>query len=64
MTIVRAKKNLGQHFLKDKDIAQKIVESLQAVNVNKVLEIGPGMGVLTEFLLKNKSFETSVVEID
>ncbi len=64
MTIVRAKKNLGQHFLKDKDIAQKIVDSLQASNVNKVLEIGPGMGVLTEFLLKNKSFETSVVEID
>lgn len=64
MTTVRAKKNLGQHFLKDKAIAQKIVESLQANNVNKVLEIGPGMGVLTEFLLKNKSFETTVVEID
>lgn len=64
MTIVRAKKNLGQHFLKNKDIAQKIVDSLQAVNVNKVLEIGPGMGVLTEFLLKKNSFETSVVEID
>lgn len=64
MTIVRAKKNLGQHFLKDKDIALKIVDSLRATNVNKVLEIGPGMGVLTEFLLKNKSFETSVVEID
>lgn len=64
MTIVRAKKNLGQHFLKDKDTAQKIVDSLQANNVNKVLEIGPGMGVLTAFLLKNKSFETTVVEID
>ncbi|MDP2337731.1 MAG: 16S rRNA (adenine(1518)-N(6)/adenine(1519)-N(6))-dimethyltransferase RsmA [Bacteroidota bacterium] len=64
MTTVRAKKNLGQHFLKDKDIAQKIVESLQASNVNKVLEIGPGMGVLTQFLLQNKSYETTVVEID
>ncbi|HZL10517.1 MAG TPA: 16S rRNA (adenine(1518)-N(6)/adenine(1519)-N(6))-dimethyltransferase RsmA [Prolixibacteraceae bacterium] len=64
MTTVRAKKNLGQHFLKDKDIAQKIVDSLQASNVNKVLEIGPGMGVLTQFLLQNKSYETSVVEID
>lgn len=64
MTTVRAKKNLGQHFLKDKDIAQKIVESLQANNVDKVLEIGPGMGVLTQFLLQNKSYETSVVEID
>lgn len=64
MTTVRAKKNLGQHFLNDKNIAQKIVESLQANNLNKVLEIGPGMGVLTKFLLQNKSFETSVVEID
>lgn len=64
MTTVRAKKNLGQHFLNDKNIAQKIVESLQADNLNKVLEIGPGMGVLTRFLLQNKSFETSVVEID
>jgi 16S rRNA (adenine1518-N6/adenine1519-N6)-dimethyltransferase len=64
MTSVRAKKNLGQHFLKDKDIAQKIVESLRATNVKKVLEIGPGMGVLTQFLLQNQSYETSVVEID
>ena len=64
MTSVRAKKNLGQHFLKDKDIAQNIVESLRVTNVNKVLEIGPGMGVLTQFLLQNQSYETSVVEID
>jgi 16S rRNA (adenine1518-N6/adenine1519-N6)-dimethyltransferase len=64
MTSVRAKKNLGQHFLKDKDIAQKIVESLRTTNVKKVLEIGPGMGVLTQFLLQNQSYETSVVEID
>ncbi len=64
MATVRAKKNLGQHFLNDKNIAQQIVESLQATEVKKVLEIGPGMGVLTQFLLKNKAFETSVVEID
>ncbi len=64
MTTVRAKKNLGQHFLKDKNIAQKIVESLKAENLDKVLEIGPGMGVLTQFLLQNKSYETTVVEID
>lgn len=64
MTTVRAKKNLGQHFLKDKDIAQNIVESLRTTNVKKILEIGPGMGVLTQFLLQNKSYETSVVEID
>ena len=64
MVAVRAKRNLGQHFLNDKNIAKEIVESLQANNVNKVLEIGPGMGVLTQFLLKKDQFETSVVEID
>ncbi len=64
MTNVRAKKNLGQHFLKDKNIALKIVESLQATNLEKVLEVGPGMGVLTQFLIQNKNYETSVVEID
>jgi len=64
MTGVRAKKNLGQHFLNDKGIAQKIVDSLRAENISKVLEIGPGMGVLTQFLLQNHSYETSVVEID
>jgi len=61
---VRAKKYLGQHFLKDLNIAKKIVDSLQADQINKVLEIGPGMGVLTQYLLQNKSFETHVVEID
>ena len=64
MKTVRAKKNLGQHFLKDKEIAKKIVDSLESNNTGKVLEIGPGMGVLTQFLLQNKSYETSVVEID
>ena len=64
MTVVRAKKNLGQHFLKDKDIAKRIVDCLQTKNLSKVLEIGPGMGVLTQFLLQDTSFETSVVEID
>lgn len=64
MATVRAKKNLGQHFLNDKNIAKNIVESLRANSVSKVLEIGPGMGVLTQFLLQNKAYETSVVEID
>lgn len=64
MTTVRAKKNLGQHFLKDKTIAERIVDSLQADKVGKVLEIGPGMGVLTQFLLKKNQFETYAVEID
>ena len=61
---VRAKKNLGQHFLTDKNIAHDIVNSLEATNLDRVLEIGPGMGVLTNFLLENKNYETYVIEID
>ncbi len=64
MTTVRAKKNLGQHFLNDKNIAKRIVDSLHSEGVFKVLEIGPGMGVLTQFLIQNNHYETSVVEID
>ncbi|MFV0378883.1 MAG: 16S rRNA (adenine(1518)-N(6)/adenine(1519)-N(6))-dimethyltransferase RsmA [Mangrovibacterium sp.] len=64
MTTVRAKKNLGQHFLKDQNIARKIVDSLQATNLREVLEIGPGMGVLTQYLLQKEGYRTSVVEID
>jgi len=61
---VRAKKNLGQHFLTDKNIARDIVNCLKANNLGKVLEIGPGMGVLTNFLLENPNYETHVIEID
>ena len=61
---VRAKKNLGQHFLTDKNIARKIVSSLENRDVKQVLEVGPGMGVLTQFLLEEKDLETFVVEID
>jgi 16S rRNA (adenine1518-N6/adenine1519-N6)-dimethyltransferase len=61
---VRAKKNLGQHFLTDKNIARKIVSSLQKKDIKQVLEIGPGMGVLTQFLLEEKDVHTHVVEID
>ena len=60
---VRAKKKLGQHFLNDLNIAQKIAESLQHQSYKQVLEIGPGMGVLTQFLLKKDS-EVFVIEID
>lgn len=63
MSVVRAKKALGQHFLKDQNIARKIVDSLKAENISKVIEIGPGMGVLTKFLL-GKDFTTIPVEID
>lgn len=60
---VRAKKQLGQHFLTDETIARKIADSLIGNDYKTVLEIGPGMGVLTKYLLQ-KSFETHVVEID
>ena len=62
---VRPKKNLGQHFLTDQSIALQIVKSLQdKSNYKKVLEIGAGMGVLTQYLLNETVFETSVIDID
>lgn len=60
---VRPKKHLGQHFLKDESIAQKIVDALSWENYTQVLEIGPGMGVLTKYLV-NADKAVSVVEID
>lgn len=60
---VRAKKHLGQHFLTDQNIARNIVESLSFEGYRKVLEVGPGMGVLTKFLLEKES-EIYVAEID
>lgn len=60
---VRAKKHLGQHFLKDEEIAENIANSLITDTYNDVLEIGPGMGVLTKYLLKN-DYNTHVIEID
>lgn len=60
---VRAKKHLGQHFLNDKSIANRIIDSLTWEDYNQVLEIGPGMGVLTKFLIEAKQ-NISVVEID
>ncbi|MFS4418423.1 16S rRNA (adenine(1518)-N(6)/adenine(1519)-N(6))-dimethyltransferase RsmA [Maribacter sp. 2307ULW6-5] len=48
---VKAKKHLGQHFLRDEAIAQKIAQTLPLGQVHKVLEIGPGAGVLTKYLL-------------
>jgi 16S rRNA (adenine1518-N6/adenine1519-N6)-dimethyltransferase len=63
MDKVRAKKHLGQHFLKDENIAQKIADSLTLQGYQNVLEIGPGMGVLTKYILE-KPVTTYVVEID
>ncbi len=62
---VRPKKHLGQHFLKDLSIAQRIADGLTGHGgYTHVLEIGPGMGVLTQFLLPKPQFETHVIEID
>ncbi len=60
---VRAKKHLGQHFLTDESIAKKIADSLTENGYNHVLEIGPGMGVLTKYLLEKKS-KITVMELD
>ncbi len=58
------KKALGQHFLNDKTIASKIVSSLRADGIRYVIEVGPGMGALTPFLLQEHRFDTRFVEID
>jgi len=63
MTIIRPKKSLGQHFLKDLGIAKRIAETLSDYHGLPVLEVGPGTGVLTRFLL-DESHDLSVVEID
>lgn len=60
---VRAKKHLGQHFLNDENIAKKIADSLTEKGYDNVLEIGPGMGVLTKYLLQKKP-KVTVMELD
>ena len=60
---VKAKKHLGQHFLNDENLAKKIADTLTLKGYNNILEIGPGMGVLTKYLLK-KDVTTYVIEID
>ena len=61
---VKAKKYLGQHFLKDMEIARKIAECIEIDRPTSVLEIGPGMGVLTQFLLQNPLIDLKAVEVD
>ena len=60
---VTAKKHLGQHFLNDENIARDIAEGLTWEGYDRVLEIGPGMGVLTKYILQAKK-NIEVVEID
>ena len=72
---VRAKKALGQHFLTDLSIAQRIAEALivpcpgletvyDAANPMPALEVGPGMGVLTQYVLQRPEVDLRMVEID
>jgi len=60
---VRAKKHLGQHFLKDEKIAQKIAETLSLKGYHQVLEIGPGTGVLTKYLLL-RGIDLTAMDLD
>lgn len=65
MSLVRAKKHLGQHFLTDKNIAARIVNSLRPeLGYNQVLEVGPGMGVLSDTLLQKPEYEAWLIDID
>ena len=62
---VRAKKSLGQHFLRDLDAAKSIADLMSRHgDYDQVLEIGPGMGVLTQYLLQHTEYQTNVVELD
>ncbi len=72
MTLVRAKKNLGQHFLKDENIARRIADTISAPELSAadrqwdaipILEIGPGMGVLTKYLMDTDR-QLTAVELD
>jgi 16S rRNA (adenine1518-N6/adenine1519-N6)-dimethyltransferase len=63
MDKVTAKKHLGQHFLNDENVAKNIADTLTLQGYKNVLEIGPGMGVLTKYLLE-KPVDTHVIEID
>ena len=68
MASVKPKKHLGQHFLTDQNIAQKIVNALSKEQKRKVIEIGPGTGVLTDYLLEGFSdfvaFDVDTESID
>lgn len=61
---VRPKKALGQHFLVEEGIARRIVLSLSEGGVRDVLEVGPGMGVLTQYLLERQDIDLKAVEVD
>ncbi len=65
MGTVRAKKHLGQHFLNDKNAAERIVNALDTtLGFKQVLEVGPGMGVLSDFLLQKSTYDTFLIDVD
>jgi len=66
MEFVRPKKHLGQHFLTDKNIARKITQSLllKPIETYDCIEIGPGTGVLTQFLLENTQLNLHLIDVD
>ncbi|PLX20467.1 MAG: 16S rRNA (adenine(1518)-N(6)/adenine(1519)-N(6))-dimethyltransferase [Marinilabiliales bacterium] len=64
MMSVRPKKSLGQHFLKDENIARKIVEAISGLQQKTVLEIGPGTGVLTSHLITQSDLDLYAIEVD
>lgn len=62
---VKAKKHLGQHFLTDKNTCQKIAQQYSRhQGCTRVLEIGPGMGAMTEFMLKEEDLDVTVMDVD
>lgn len=62
---VRAKKHLGQHFLKDKNVCKKIADQFKHhQGVTNAIEIGPGMGALTTFLLEDETTKLTVLDLD
>jgi 16S rRNA (adenine1518-N6/adenine1519-N6)-dimethyltransferase len=61
--MIRPKKHLGQHFLHDENIARKIIGYLPDKSIN-ILEIGPGSGILTKYLVQNKNYNSYFLEID
>jgi 16S rRNA (adenine1518-N6/adenine1519-N6)-dimethyltransferase len=63
MAEIRAKKALGQHFLRDLSAAERIADALSLEGYGQVLEVGPGTGVLTQYLMP-KEVEVHAIELD
>lgn len=64
MTVIKPKKSLGQHFLKDRNVAARIAAALTGIGYDSVIEVGPGMGILTQFLLERNFPRFVAAEID